>query len=567
MAGGINIATLFASIGADTSGLQSGLNKAKGSLEDFGSSVVSKIATVATLTAAVSALGQFLYDSATGWAEYGESVYHAANLAGTSTEEMSRLIQAADDFRVSQESLTSAMGMALKNGFVPTIDNLANLADELIAIKDPAERAAKATEIFGRQWENIMPFLMAGGDAIRSTTASISDSLVVSEAGAEQAMEYARQLDELGDAWLGLKMNAGKVVLPIVISILTGINDAASGQALDEHTNTLFRLNHAVEQGIISQDEYFSVMQRVSDGTMSWGEATEYVNGLYFYTNEGIKQWVPIATQAVDVTSAWAEANYDFGSSALDVSSNVHFATESVDGLTKAYKDQKAALEGQLTDAYVKLNVEVQTFRESIAEGLADAVKNSNKSMEEQLKLLGDIDKYFGTKYKLEFEFELAKGGLAEKFLSGTGLDELFPDFSSVWQPLMSDADEAQAKIDEVQAKLAALERDYKINIFVITHGRLPDIPDDWTYTGGGPGAATGLATGGHTLAGMPYIIGERGAELFVPDSNGRIYSNAQTNDILNGRGDGDMAAALARIPSAQDIATAVRDAILMVSA
>ena len=45
----------------------------------------------------------------------------------------------------------------------------------------------------------------------------------------------------------------------------------------------------------------------------------------------------------------------------------------------------------------------------------------------------------------------------------------------------------------------------------------------------GGIGTALGFrANGGPVAAGMPYVVGERGAELFVPSSSGTIVSNSQ---------------------------------------
>lgn len=43
-----------------------------------------------------------------------------------------------------------------------------------------------------------------------------------------------------------------------------------------------------------------------------------------------------------------------------------------------------------------------------------------------------------------------------------------------------------------------------------------------------------GLATGGSVAAGMPYIVGEKGAELFMPNSNGQIFSHEKTMKILS---------------------------------
>ena len=42
------------------------------------------------------------------------------------------------------------------------------------------------------------------------------------------------------------------------------------------------------------------------------------------------------------------------------------------------------------------------------------------------------------------------------------------------------------------------------------------------------------LATGGSVTAGSPYIVGERGPELFMPNSNGQVFSNSQTMKILS---------------------------------
>jgi len=73
-------------------------------------------------------------------------------------------------------------------------------------------------------------------------------------------------------------------------------------------------------------------------------------------------------------------------------------------------------------------------------------------------------------------------------------------------------------------------------------------------------------AMGGYELAGQPYLVGEAGPELFIPDTNGRVYSNASSSAMMGG-GNGDLLAALGRLPTASDIAMAVRDALLMVGA
>ena len=48
-----------------------------------------------------------------------------------------------------------------------------------------------------------------------------------------------------------------------------------------------------------------------------------------------------------------------------------------------------------------------------------------------------------------------------------------------------------------------------------------------------------GRAAGGVVNSGSAYTVGERGREIFVPNRNGRIYNNNQSESIMSGRGGG----------------------------
>ncbi len=180
---------------------------------------------------AAMAVGNFLKKSVTDWSEYAEQMEKSARLAGVSTEEMSRLTQAADDFRVTQGALESAMVMALKNGFEPSIENLADLSDEYLALKDPADRAAMASKIFGRQYAEMEPLLRQGGKAIRDGTAAIDESLIVTEESVQANKDYIKAVDDLGDAWTGVKNTVGQRVIPVLTDLLNLITtgEAATG--------------------------------------------------------------------------------------------------------------------------------------------------------------------------------------------------------------------------------------------------------------------------------------------------------------------------------------------------
>jgi len=59
-------------------------------------------------------------------------------------------------------------------------------------------------------------------------------------------------------------------------------------------------------------------------------------------------------------------------------------------------------------------------------------------------------------------------------------------------------------------------------------------------FTGGNAGVTPGEFAGGGTVQqGQPTLVGERGPELFVPNSSGSIKTNADTKQSLGGGGGG----------------------------
>jgi len=56
-------------------------------------------------------------------------------------------------------------------------------------------------------------------------------------------------------------------------------------------------------------------------------------------------------------------------------------------------------------------------------------------------------------------------------------------------------------------------------------------------YTGPTPPPHGGGASGGYFMADTPYIVGERGPELFMPNESGQIISNDKLLELLGGNG------------------------------
>ncbi len=525
MAGGINIATLFATIGADTSGLQKGLSDAKGSLESFGGSIVKQIAGLVSLTAAVGAAGKFIKSSVMDWADYADSMRLSAQLAGITTEEMSRLAQAADDFRVPVETMQRSMELALKNGFLPTIENIALLSDELLAIEDPAQRASIASKIFGKSYADMMPFLLAGGDAIREGTAAIDDSLVVTEAAAQDAKELKDGLDNAGDAWTGFKNEFGKAVLPGLTSTLKQMT--ASGDITGMRKMVGDNLTELVKLGKISSTEYDNSMKKIYNRNMTTADSMAMLNEMALTSSEQLYDVKASHDAYAAAMNGSAVAADNLASSTTDVGVESVLAKAKIEAITQAYEDQKKVLEEGLIDAQLDLNVSISTFRQGVASDLVQGLKDAGLEGEDLISRLEILDKYAGTSYAVEYKMELAIPDLLKTLIENPeGAAAALSAFDGVFLPMQQSVIDAQGLVDELQGKLNDLEKQYNIDIVITTTGSLPNAPTDtWSWSGGG---TTGLATGGVAFGNTPYLVGERGPELFVPDTTGRIVANNQ---------------------------------------
>ena len=55
--------------------------------------------------------------------------------------------------------------------------------------------------------------------------------------------------------------------------------------------------------------------------------------------------------------------------------------------------------------------------------------------------------------------------------------------------------------------------------------------------SGGGSGGGIGLAKagGGTVQKGVPTLVGERGAEIFIPNTSGRIMNNMNSKNAMGG--------------------------------
>ena len=119
------------------------------------STLIGPVAGMAALSTAVIGASDFIKSSIADWVAYNEEIRKLGMATGTSTEDLSRLMQAADDVGISMTSMKTAMVFASKNGVQPTVENIAQLSDRLFAITDTTERSRVMMRLLGRGYAEV----------------------------------------------------------------------------------------------------------------------------------------------------------------------------------------------------------------------------------------------------------------------------------------------------------------------------------------------------------------------------------------------------------------------------
>ena len=594
---GIQIASLFATIGADTSGLNKGLGSAKQSLTQFGGEMAKTVIGTVSLAAAVYKAGQVVVDSVTDWADYADSMRLSAQMAGVTTEEMSRLVQAADDFRVPMETVQKSMEMALKNGFVPTIDNIADLSDKLLGITDPAKRAAEASKIFGKSYADMMPFLLAGGDAIRAATTGIADNLVVTEQAAEEAKAYKDNVDALSDTWTGFKNEIGKAIIPSLTSLIEtlstlsftgeGVGGAIADFVTDIQIAVLqFKLADLAlsnfDNTSISAEDRFNALALASGalGATTVPELQAAIANLEGTTADLIMTMFNGSTSWQDFTNKMNAAGLSLGmltegmynevkaseaGSAAASTSAAKINGVDLSAARAQYQATADTLRADLAGAYDDVAAAEENWRTGIAgqiKGELQAEFDAGTiSAEDFTTALGILDQTYGTGFEMEFKIKESIPDLVKTLLENPeDFASKASAFEDYFMPLDESVKEARDKVAQLQLDLIKLARTYTIKIGLQVGfgagGGAIELPNGELVPQGNQ------ASGGLVFGGTPYIVGERGPELFVPNANGQVVPN---NQLGGGNGEmlGDILLELQNQPSRMKVA--IKEALALV--
>lgn len=511
------------------------INNQSGDTKDLIKSFAGLAAGMGAVIGVGSMVAKTLVGAANEAADYALAMNDLAKITGMSVEETSRLVQVADDYRIEAGAVANAMAMMVKKGFEPSIGALADLADKYRSIEDPNERAAELTKLLGRNWTALIPLLEAGGDAIRENAKAIDESLVVTQESVNQAIEYKRALDELNDTWLGLKVSVGSEVVPALTSLVSAMNNVveatkegqkagleARREAVEKTTasirgnkEALDGLSQAEKEATETRLDEADAAKQLSDAVTDLTDVQLSAIGMYEMQVHGIYNM--IEAQDDYAKSAQAAEDITRGNQAA-----LKAYTDSLNEVNSAYM---AMLGAQDT-----LKAAMDEWSKTVGADAAGALQDAGLSGERYRDALAIIDEVLGTQLGMQQDYNDRLAELAEQYAQGSLAGEDFraqlAAIRDEFAPLSERVQEAQERLNTLTSAFNYINgRHFTAYVDVIATLREAGV--------GGGGSAPGShppgkrAGGGPVYAGVSYIVGEQGTELFVPASSGRIMPSS----------------------------------------
>lgn len=242
---------------------------------------IKQIAGITGVSMALKAGIKLIKDSVNEWVDYNKTVREMTQVTGLGAEEISRIIQVADDWGISIDEVRTSLAFMNKQGITPSIDTLAKLADEYVAATDKAEWAEKAVKTLGRGYQTLIPILAKGGNALRDQAAGIADNMIATEESMAATREYEVALDNLGDTFTGLKNELAIEVIPTMIKFLDVtklVLDTISTSKGSDWAPDILPQIQQIKQGIDEWELFVKWMNRGKIATADLQEQEDKLN-------------------------------------------------------------------------------------------------------------------------------------------------------------------------------------------------------------------------------------------------------------------------------------------------
>lgn len=448
------------------------------------------------------------------------------------------------------------------DGSVDMIQTLKNVSDRFSSIRDPAERAALGMSIFGDSWIEIAPLIERGSDGIEDLLENVDKSRIVTEESARKQKEYQQSMRDLTGNVEDLQMALAQDLIPQLADtaenlakVVEGVNDITESvgglgnvidvwrtftepaklwdKALWPLRNTLDRLKDSQEDVNEATEEGADVMEdsteAVDEQTTKLQEGADAADGaagkitILKERQEDLKREVEDVTEALDDQRRATDDLYDSVTKIIDADLDYE---EAQDRVADSLQD--------LDDKQRKVNDLIDAGAGDTRDA-ADAQEDYDDALRDALRAIDDAAKAEADKAQAQ---AISNGTVfTAQDYTNVYRDSLGKTRDQINDPnLREGLDILYGKVDaqatvawKAQQQLSALESAARRLASVTVSGSIPGgVGIGTTSSGRIEGTLQRRATGGPVSAGTPYLVGEDGIELFVPDQSGTIVPNGQ---------------------------------------
>lgn len=461
--------------------------------------------------------------------EYAGEVRTLGRTIGSTAEESSKLIQAADDVGISAGTLQSALEAAIKKGVKPSIEGIGKLADQYNAIQDPIEKTKFLMDNFGRAGADLAPLMEEGAAGIRAAGDEAERlGLVMDQDGVDSARRYEIAMDDFGDSVMAVKLAIAENLLPAVTELIsTG----------SEQISLWKNIGAAVSEGRLSFLDYLKASAEVVWTDKTLADVNDELTGstveMAAATNAAAARYQGLADQYDTTTTATVEYSNQIQSQTGWLNELV----PAIDNTRMAGELLAAGLSGTLTVAQ-------ETYKDAVANtvpvisehtGWLETMRAKQADAEAQLKLTTSeflyqqVAAHLDTGAQLELANQL---GLIDdtSYNAAVAMQELTAKYDTNHDGTVSAAEATKAYKDEVIALRDGITSlaDKTVNIRINTVYQDQYLDAYRAATGGG------RAAGGPITGGTAYMVGERGPELVIPSGNGNVMNNDLLSKMVN---------------------------------
>lgn len=480
--------------------------------------------------------------------EYGDEVQKAALKTGLGASQFDKFAQAAKladvemttlskGFRTMQVSISEAStgsksatevfrALGIEFDQFKTLNaqqQLETIADQLVALKDPTDRARAGTALFGRAWDELAPFLLQGSAAMRAATDEVERmGGVLTNEQIQKLADADDSIKKLSVSWQGFSRTLAAWATPALVTFFNVLRKGLGGGTVTEQLKS-------------ELDELNAMIRRFESGHS--GPATGINRNVYLrrrvvesqlaqlgdYSSSGPRYRgnAPIAS-ATAPPGFQPDAGKQTKSKAVALFEDIPITAQKItaSAMDAMYAEMDRATQTAL-DAQLKKWIDLETQIETLLhEGKISADDARARTSELVAAQFEEIKITARHIFPEQEETRLsAFADQAARNLQDSFAQFLFDPFKDGLKGMLAGFADT---IRQMAAQLLASEI---LKAFFSWGAGL----------GGGFGAffgrmanSVGRAGGGPVFAGSSYLVGERGPELFVPSSSGSIVRGGQ---------------------------------------